>query len=110
MRKTQATLKNNGNIRLHKIASNSVNVMKSFPIDDLGSELKELNHCADINLPVQHSLGMLWNLNCDMFVFKFSNAGKPYTRRGLLSTMNSIFDPMGFISPVTISGKFYTVN
>ncbi|XP_052688921.1 uncharacterized protein LOC128167316 [Crassostrea angulata] len=106
MRKTQATLKNNGNIRLHKIASNSVNVMKSFPIDDLGSDLKELNHCADIcNLPVQHSLGMHWDLNCDMFVFKISNAEKPYTRRGLLSTMNSIFDPMGFISPVTISGK-----
>ncbi|XP_052704714.1 uncharacterized protein LOC128180620 [Crassostrea angulata] len=106
MRKTQATLKNNGNIRLHKIASNSVNVMKSFPIDDLGSDLKELNHCADIcNLPVQHSLGMQWDLNCDMFVFKISNAETPYTRRGLLSTMNRIFDPMGFISPVTISGK-----
>ncbi|XP_052706713.1 uncharacterized protein LOC128182142 [Crassostrea angulata] len=106
MRKTQATLKNNGNICLHKIASNSVNVMKSFPIDDLGSDLKELDHCADIcNLPVQHSLGMQWDLNCDMFVFKISNAEKPYTRRGLLSTMNSIFDPMGFISPVTISGK-----
>nr|XP_034331661.1 uncharacterized protein LOC117690928 [Crassostrea gigas] len=48
---------------------------------------------------------MQWDLNCDMFVFKISNAEQPYTRRGLLSTMNSIFDPMGFISPVTISGK-----
>ncbi|XP_062603438.1 uncharacterized protein LOC134265202 [Saccostrea cucullata] len=106
MKKTQATLKENGNIRLHKIISNSVNVMKSFPSDDLGSDLKELNHSTDMcNLPVQHSLGMLWDLNSDMFVFKISNTEKPCTRRGLLSTLNSVFDPVGFISPVTISGK-----
>ncbi|XP_061185011.1 uncharacterized protein LOC133193026 [Saccostrea echinata] len=106
MKKTQAALKENGNIRLHKIISNSVNVMKSFPTDDLGSDLKELNHSTDMcNLPVQHSLGMLWDLNSDMFVFKISNAEKPCTRRGFLSTLNSVFDPVGFISPATISGK-----
>ncbi|XP_061193749.1 uncharacterized protein LOC133201979 [Saccostrea echinata] len=106
MKKTQATLKENANIRLHKIISNSVNVMKSFPADDLGSDLKELNHSKDMcNLPAQHSLGMLWDLNSDMFVFKISNVEKPCTRRGLLSTLNSVFDPVGFISPATISGK-----
>lgn len=29
-------LKENGNICLHKIVSNSVNVMKAFPAEDLG--------------------------------------------------------------------------
>lgn len=100
MRKTHLTLINNGNIDLHKIILSSVNMMKSFLdiMDDLGSELKELNHYANIcNLPVHHSFGMLWDLNHDMFVFKISNADKPYIRRGLLSTLNSIFDPMRFV-------------
>lgn len=30
---------------------------------------------------------------------------KLLTRRGLLSVVNSLFDPIGFISPNTISGK-----
>ena len=33
------------------------------------------------------------------------NSEKPATRRGLLSTMNSIFDPLGFISLIAISGN-----
>lgn len=30
---------------------------------------------------------------------------KPYTRRGVLSMINSLFDPLGFVSPVTLRGK-----
>lgn len=45
---------------------------------------------------------MVLYLNYDMFVFKISIAEKPYT--GLLSIINSILDPIGFISLVTISG------
>lgn len=74
----------------------STKILQIDLMDDLGSELKELNHCANIcNLPVHHSFGMLWDLNHDMFVFKISNAEKPYTLRGHLSTLNGSFDPMG---------------
>lgn len=30
---------------------------------------------------------------------------KPFTRRGFLSVLNSIFDPLGFLAAVTIHGK-----
>jgi hypothetical protein len=29
----------------------------------------------------------------------------PFTRRGLLSAVSSIFDPIGFLSPFTVSGR-----
>ena len=103
-KRTQAALKNGGNIRLHKIASNSLEVMKAFPSDDLGGELKSLNLSQD-TLPLQRSLGLSWNLTEDVFTFQILLEDKPFTRRGLLSMVNSIFDPLGFIAPITISGK-----
>lgn len=44
-------------------------------------------------------------LNNDAFLFQLSTDNKPVTRRGLLSTVNGIFDPLGFLAPVTIYGK-----
>nr|XP_034334815.1 uncharacterized protein LOC117691978 [Crassostrea gigas] len=41
--KTQKTLKEEGNIRLHKLASNDPKVCSAFPTDDLAKELKNLN-------------------------------------------------------------------
>ncbi|XP_071158970.1 uncharacterized protein [Mytilus edulis] len=104
MQRTQKALKDNGNIRLHKIISNDIDVMKAFPLEDLGKELKDLDLCSD-TLPVQHSLGLSWNLQTDMFIFRVNDDEKPITRRGILSTINSLFDPLGFITPLVISGK-----
>ncbi|XP_026224940.1 uncharacterized protein LOC113168151 [Anabas testudineus] len=41
----------------------------------------------------------------DTFTFQVSISDKPFTRRGVLSTINSLFDPLGFVAPVTIRGK-----
>lgn len=32
---------------------------------------------------------------------------KPATRQGVLSTVNSIFDPLGFVAPITVEGKLF---
>lgn len=40
----------------------------------------------------------------DTFMFKVPETLKPYTRRGVLSTVNSLFDPLGFLVPITIKG------
>ncbi|KAL6481206.1 hypothetical protein MHYP_G00092860 [Metynnis hypsauchen] len=42
------------NIRLHKVASNSKEVMEAFPVDDRAKGLKELNLDADAT-PIQRS-------------------------------------------------------
>lgn len=103
MKRTQHALAVHGNLRLHKIASNSKDVVREFDPDDLSKELKSLELSAD--LPIQRSLGLYWNMNLDTFTFQISSEEKPLTRRGVLSVINSIYDPLGFAAPVTIEGK-----
>ncbi|XP_071226640.1 uncharacterized protein [Salvelinus alpinus] len=103
LRKTQAMLAES-NMKLHKIASNSKTVMEAFPMEDRAKDLKDLDLGVD-PLPFQRSLGLSWNLETDSFSFQVSHNEKPFTRRGILSTVNSLYDPLGFVAPITMQGK-----
>ncbi|XP_063758693.1 uncharacterized protein LOC134877201 [Eleginops maclovinus] len=92
------------NLRLHKLASNSSQVMEAFPVEDRAKDLKDLDLGVD-PLPLQRSLGLSWNLESDSFTYLVSREEKPYTRRGVLSTVNSLYDPLGFVAPITMQGK-----
>lgn len=104
MKRTQQALLQEGGLRLHKFVSNSSDVMKYFPTDDLAKDLMSLDLSKDI-LPIQRSLGISWNLRSGAFTFRLSLDKKPYTRRGVLSCLNSFYDPLGFVAPVLIRGK-----
>ena len=103
LKRTQDVL-SKSNLRLHKIAANNKEVMDAFPSSDHASDLKDLDLHTD-TLPLQRSLGIDWNLKTDCFLFNVSSETKPYTRRGVLSTINSLYDPLGFVAPVTVQGK-----
>lgn len=94
----------NSNLRLHKIAANRKEVLEAFPTQDHAKNLKNLDFESD-SVPMQRSLGLLWDLSKDRFTFEVSDESKPFTRRGVLSTINSLYDPLGFVAPVTIQGK-----
>ena len=104
IKRTQDALQKEGRLRLHKIVSNSKAVLEKFNSEDLASNLKDLDLASD-DLPMQRSLGLSWNITSDTIKFQISSESKPYTRRGVLSTINSIFDPIGFAAPVVIRGK-----
>lgn len=92
------------NLRLHKVASNRAKVMDAFPVEDRAKDIQNLDLAVD-DLPDQRSLGVRWNIMSDSFTFHVPEIEKPYTRRGVLSTVNSLFDPLGFLAPVTIQGR-----
>ncbi|XP_053577874.1 uncharacterized protein LOC128667035 [Bombina bombina] len=92
------------NLKLHGVASNKGPVMEAFPADDRAKDLKDLVLGVD-PLPLQRSLGVSWNLQTDSFTFQVSKEVKPFTRRGILATVNSLYDPLGFASPITMQGK-----
>lgn len=93
-----------GNLRLHKLISNSREVMESIPKSEQAKEVKNL----DLNfeeLPIERALGIQWCVESDNFQFRLMINEKPMTRRGILSTVASIFDPLGCLAPFVLLGK-----
>jgi hypothetical protein len=101
--RTQASLAGKG-IRLHKISSNVPDVMKGLSREDLSTDLSRLDFDLE-SLPTQRSLGLQWDLNKDYFLFDCHIQDRPVTKRGLLSSIHSVFDPIGFLSPILINGR-----
>ena len=92
------------NLRLHKVVSNSVEVMEAFPAEDRGKDVRDLDLRRD-SLPAQRSLGVYWDLEGDAFTFRVALPDKPFTHRGVLSIVNSIYDPLGLAVRVLLEGR-----
>ena len=93
-----------GGLRLHKFVSNSREVMESIPLNDRASGIKNLDmHKED--LPTERALGVEWCVESDTFQLRVVLQTKPPTRRGILSTVSSIYDPIGFVAPLLLQGK-----
>lgn len=104
VKRTQKTFKDNGNLYLHKVASHSRKLLQAFPQEQLAKNLTEIYFdLQNKDIPLQRCVGMCWNIQSDAFTIRFSDKAKPFTRRGVLSTINSIYyDPLGFVAPVVI--------
>ena len=89
-------------IRLHKIVSNEAPVLNAFPECERG----DVSSTYDFeNCPTQRTLGVAWDIRKDCFTVKVDIPEKPFTKRGLLATVNSIYDPIGIASPVVLGGR-----
>ena len=93
-----------GGFHLTKWLSNNPRVLQSIPKEDQGKQVSglDLNHEA---LPVERALGMRWDIEQDCFTYKISPKDKPSTRRGLLSIVSSVYDPLGYASPCVLQAK-----
>ncbi|KAL7871628.1 hypothetical protein SRHO_G00066110 [Serrasalmus rhombeus] len=72
--------------------------------DERAKEVKDLDLDCDI-LPVERALGVRWCVQSDAFKFYISIPDRPLTRRGILSTVSSFYDPLGFLAPVIFTAK-----
>ena len=92
-----------GGFRLTKWLSNNRAVLNSIPETERAPSVINLE--PDDALPCERALGTIWDVNDDKIKFKVKIAEKPVTRRGVLSIVSAIFDPLGFVSPVTLKAK-----
>ena len=76
----------------------------SVSAEDRAKEIKGLDLGSD-KLPIERALGVEWCIESDAFKFRIQLKDKPCTRKGILATIRSIFDPLGLIAPVVLGGK-----
>jgi hypothetical protein len=91
-------------IRVHKFISNNREVIESVPPSERAAQIQNL----DLNkgdLPSERTLGIHWDVQEDCFFFRTNPKETPNTRRGVLSTVASVYDPLGLISPFVLTGK-----
>ncbi|XP_048245274.1 uncharacterized protein LOC125376895 [Haliotis rufescens] len=92
-----------GGFHLHKWVSNSEKVLAVIP------ESQKANQPKDFDLdeqPLQRALGLRWNVEQDCFTFNPTHRDVTNTKRAIVSTVCSIFDPCGYLAPFTIRAKF----
>nr|XP_039266331.1 uncharacterized protein LOC120341839 [Styela clava] len=97
--KNVRNLVSKGGFEITKWVSNDRAVLLSIPEEHRAKDVKGLDLSVD-DLPVEKALGMIWNVKQDTLCFRVKRKDKPATKGGLLSTINSIFDPLGFGQPV----------
>lgn len=93
-----------GGFHLTKWVSNSKSVLTSIPDSERAPEVKDLD-LSHNTLPMERALGVQWCTETDKFSFQINMQNKPVTRRGILSTVSSVFDPMGFLAPLILPAK-----
>ncbi|XP_037930880.1 uncharacterized protein LOC119665718 [Teleopsis dalmanni] len=87
---------------LRKWCSNSMDIVETV-------EKSKDNEVIDIDKEESiKTLGLQWNPNNDIFMFKIAESRDVYiTKRMALSYLGKIFDPLGLLAPVTVLVKLF---
>ncbi|MBM6549261.1 hypothetical protein, partial [Streptococcus dysgalactiae] len=101
-RKQLTKLLSMGGFHLTKWISSSRDVLNSIPEEERAPNVREFHGSS---LPIERTLGIQWDAEKDEFVFQLQLAGKIATRRGLLSSISSLYDPLGLVAPWLLPGK-----
>ncbi|XP_060605456.1 uncharacterized protein LOC132757974 [Ruditapes philippinarum] len=98
------TVLSKGGFHIAKWLSNSREVIYSVPAIDRAKEFQDLDLDQDV-LPIDRALGVQWNVELDQFCFEVNLKERPLTRRGMLSMISSVYDPLGFLAPFMLQAK-----
>ena len=89
-----------GGFWLTKFVSNSKEVIESIPSEERRKESQQ--HGV---LSSDLALGVQWDLNEDALSLRMKTIEHPSTKRGLLSAIHKVYDPIGMVSPFLLDGK-----
>ena len=93
---------NTGGFRLHKGISNDREILLALPNSEIPLKVVDL----ELNdLLIKRALGLLWDPQKDVLQIKAGDKNLPVSKRGILSFISSIFDPLGMIAPAILEPK-----
>lgn len=93
---------NRGNLELRKWASNHPDLLKDLPSEHCLTDCVSLDTESSSILKI---LGLKWNPSKDVFTFEVKPLNRTCTKRSILSELARIFDPLGFLAPLTFLAK-----
>lgn len=99
-----ANLVGEGGFRLTKWNANSRVVIESFPQEERAAAVKDLDLTFGDQLDGK-ILGIQWNLQTDLLKMTVRYQEFPKTRRGVLSSIAVVYDPLGIASPFLLPGR-----
>ena len=92
-----------GGFNLVKFVSNSKDALHSLP------ECARAQSSTTLELNTQchtgRALGTLWDIDKDCLGFNVTLKDKPHTKRGMLSLVSSVYDPLGLACPFVAKAK-----
>ncbi|XP_029202962.2 uncharacterized protein LOC114967138 [Acropora millepora] len=92
-----------GGFRLTKRISSSREVLSQIPPQEKASPSVDLNFNE---LPTELTLGLKWNTKTDCFRFSvYSHQTPESTKRGVLTRLSTVFDPLGVLAPCMLPAK-----
>ena len=93
-----------GGFQVSKVMSNEREVLNAFPPEHRAPAVKDL----DLNLnslPMDRALGIHWDVEADTFNLVVSDKSHPDTRKGVLSSIATIYDPLGLVGLLILPGR-----
>ena len=94
-----------GGFRLHKWMSNSRRVLETIPKSERAKKLESSDLDLGVSLPVERALGVQWDAENDMLSLHIKEVAPVCTRRGVLATMSTVYDPLGLVGPYVLRAK-----
>lgn len=93
-----------GGLRLHKFNSNKEDALCCIDPSERDITFKSIDLHHE-TAPTGRVLGIQWSTKNDAFSFNINLKEQPSTRRGILSVIASLYDPVGFVAPFILQGK-----
>lgn len=95
-----------GGFELRKWASNCSKLLGDIEADNHGLACQKILQIEQLKI-----LGISWNPALDSFQFRVRLASPaPHTKRLILSTIVKLFDPLDWVTPVTIAAKVFMLS
>ena len=96
-----------------KVRLDNVMNQASMPLQEWVSNNEYFNFLYQLAVPItQNILGISWNPYTDNMNIVVGESlihkdSWRYTKRKVLSLVSSVFDPLGWVSPLTVHGKIF---
>lgn len=90
-----------GGFNLTKWSSSEPSALSDIPETEYASTDEQ----GIFNSSMQSTLGLIWDVTTDAFQVSVKSPSRPVTKRGILSCVASIYDPLGFVAPMTLPAR-----